>query len=124
MNPNSTPALIFVTLLIKLGGVALLAGFIARFSRFRRLLMEERRSPRQKLQLAAFLGVPFALGVLTRVVAGYQGADLSLEATVLSGLVGGTIVGLGVGIMVSLPAWLIPHVLVAPNGIGYGGEFI
>jgi two-component system LytT family sensor kinase len=116
MNPNNTPALIFVTLLIKLGVVALLAGFIARFARFRRLLMEERRSPRQKLQFVAFLGVPFALGVLARVVAGYQGADLSLEATVLSGLLGGTIVGLGVGIMVSLPAWLLgqPHEFVAP----------
>ncbi len=109
MNPNSSPALIFVTLLIKLGVVALLAGFIARFARFRRLLMEERRSPRQKLQFAAFLGVPFALGVLARVVAGYQSADLSLEATVLSGLLGGTIVGLGVGMMVSLPAWLFGH---------------
>src|SRR5205823_5922055 len=109
MNPSSSHALIFVTLLIKLGVVALLAGFIARFSRLRRLLMEERRSPRQKLQFAAFLGVPFALGVLARVVAGYQSADLSLEATVLSGLLGGTIVGLGVGTMVSLPAWLFGH---------------
>jgi len=115
MNPNSggSTAIIFVTLLIKLGVVALLAGFIARFDRFRRLILEERRSPRQKLQLAAFLGVPFTLGVLARL-AGYQGADLSLEATVLAGLLGGTIVGLGVGMMVSLPAWLIGHEFLAP----------
>lgn len=124
MDPNSAAAPIYVTLLIKLGVVALLAGFIARFPVFRRLILEERRSPRQKLQFAAFLGIPFALGVLARVVAGYQGADLSLEATVLSGLLGGTIVGLGVGIMVSLPAWLIHHVLVTPNGLSYGSEFV
>src|SRR5579862_436326 len=114
MNPNSASAPVFVTLLIKLGLVALLAGFIARFPLFRRLIVEERRSPRQKLQFAAFLGVPFALGVLARLVGHYDGADLSLEVTVLAGLLGGTIVGLGVGIMVSLPAWLIGHEFVAP----------
>lgn len=108
LNPNSSLGLIFVTLLIKLGVVALLAGFIARFGIFRRLIMVEQRTPKQKLQLAAFLGVPFMLGVLTRLLAHYQGADLSLEVTVLAGLLGGTIVGLVVGMMVSLPALLIP----------------
>ncbi|HEV2232828.1 MAG TPA: histidine kinase [Terriglobia bacterium] len=114
MDPNSSSTLIFATLLIKLGGVALMAGFVARFPRFRRLILEERRSPRQKLELAAFLGAPFMLGVLTRLVAHYPGTDLSLEATVLAGLLGGTIVGLGVGMMVSLPAWLIGHEFLAP----------
>jgi two-component system, LytTR family, sensor kinase len=107
-NPNSSLGLIFVTLLIKLGVVAMLAGFIARFGVFRRLLMTEQRGPKQKLQLAAFLGVPFMLGVLARLVAHYPGADLSLEVTALAGLLGGTIVGLVVGMMVSLPALLIP----------------
>lgn len=111
------PNLILI-LLIKLGVVALLAGFIARFERFRRLILEEQRSPAQKLEFVAFLGVPFMLGVLARVLAGYQGADLSLEATVLAGLLGGTIAGLGVGIMVSLPSWLIGvhgyHEFIAP----------
>jgi len=113
MNPVSSSPLI-VTLLIKLGGMALLAGFVARFGRFRRLILEERRSPRQKLELTAFLGVPFMLGVMARVLAVYQSADLSLEATGLAGLLGGTIVGLGVGMMVSLPAWLIGHEFIAP----------
>lgn len=113
MNPATSSPLI-VTLLIKLGVVALLAGFVARFSQFRRLILEERRSPRQKLDLAAFLGVPFMLGVLVRLLAHYPSADLSLEATVLAGLLGGTIVGLGVGMLVSLPAWLIGHEFIAP----------
>jgi two-component system, LytTR family, sensor kinase len=108
LNPDSSLGLILVTLLIKLGVVALLAGFIARFGMFRRLIMVEQRTPRQKLQFAAFLGVPFMLGVLTRLLAHYQGADLSLEVTMLAGLLGGTIVGLVVGMMVSLPALLIP----------------
>ena len=108
LNPNSSLGLIFVTLLIKLGAVSLLAAFIARFGIFRRLLMVEQRTPRQKLQLAAFLGVPFMLGVLARLLAQYRGVDLSLEVTVLAGLLGGTIVGLVGGMVVSLPALLIP----------------
>ncbi len=117
MNPElgDSPALIFVTLLFKLGVIASLASIIARFGHFRRLLFIEQRSPRQKLLFGAFLGVPFMLGVLARLLARYQGTDLSLEITVLAGLLGGTIVGLMVGIMVSLPAVLIHHeILAAP----------
>ena len=115
MNPTlyNSPALILVTLLIKLGVIASLASIIARFGQFRRLLFEEQRSPRQKLVFAAFLGVPFMLGVLTRLLARYQGIDLSLEMTVVAGLLCGTIVGLVVGMMVSLPAVLIGHEILA-----------
>jgi two-component system LytT family sensor kinase len=108
LTPDSSFGPIFATMLIKVGVAALLAGFIARFGIFRRLLLSEQRSPRQKMQLAAFLGVPFTLGVLTRLIAHYQGGDLSLEVTVLGGLLGGTIVGLSVGLMTSLPQLLIP----------------
>ena len=58
-----------VDLLIKLAVMALLAGFIARFSMFRRLLMIEQRGPREKIQFAAFLGLPFMVGVLARLLA-------------------------------------------------------
>ncbi len=111
MNPNAinSTAFIFVTLLIKVGVVALLAGFVPRFRQFRDLLFIEQRSPRQKLHLAVFLGVPFMLASLTRFLARYQGIDVGLEATALGGLLGGTIVGLMVGLMVSLPASLIGH---------------
>ncbi|HET7214901.1 MAG TPA: histidine kinase [Terriglobia bacterium] len=120
MHPTvtSTSGLVLVTLLIKLGVIASLASIIARFDKFRRLLLVEIRTPKQKLLFAAFLGVPFMLGVLTRLVAGYQGGDLSLEITVIGGLLGGTMVGLVVGMMVSLPALLIPHIVYAsPAGI-------
>ncbi len=104
---SSSSAFILVTLLIKLGVIASLASIIARFDKFRRLLLVEVREPKQKLLFAAFLGVPFMLGVLTRLIAGDKGADLSLEVTVLGGLLGGTMVGLVVGMFVSLPALLI-----------------
>ena len=53
-----------VDLLIKLAVMALLAGFIARFSMFRRLLLIEQRGPREKIQFAVFLGLPFMVGVM------------------------------------------------------------
>jgi two-component system, LytTR family, sensor kinase len=109
----SSSALVLVTLLIKLGVIASLASIIARFDKFRRLLLVEIRTPKQKLLFAAFIGVPFMLGVLTRLIANYRGGDLSLEITVLGGLLGGTMVGLVVGMMVSLPAVLIKHELLA-----------
>jgi len=115
MNPitYNPPTFTLLDLLIKLAVIALLAGFIARFGRFRRLLFIEQRGPRQKLQFAAFLGVPFMLGVLARLLAHYPTTDLSLEVTVLAGLLGGTIVGLVVAAMVSLPAVLIGHEILA-----------
>jgi len=103
--PAST---VVVDLLIKLAFIALLAGFIARFGKFRRLLFIEQRGPREKLLFAAFLGVPFGLGVIARLIGPYQTTDLSLEVTVLAGLLGGTIVGLAVALMVSIPTLLIP----------------
>ena len=111
MNPviYNPPAFTVVDLLIKLAFIALLAGFIARFGKFPRLLFIEQRGPRDKLLFAAFLGVPFGLGVIARLLGPYQTTDLSLEVTVLAGLLGGTIVGLAVALMVSLPTLLIPH---------------
>ena len=122
MTPSAgnAPVPIFVILLLKLAVMALLAGFIARFGRFRRLLLVEQRGPREKLLFAAFLGGPFMMGVLARLLAGYQASDLNLEVTVVAGLLGGTIVGLVVGMMVSLPAVLIGHeILAAPLAVLY-----
>jgi two-component system LytT family sensor kinase len=102
-EPHIPAAFTVVDLLIKLAVMALLAGFIARFSMFRRLLMIEQRGPREKIQFAAFLGLPFMVGVLARLLAGYKTTDLSLEVTVVAGLLGGTIVGLAVALIVNLP---------------------
>src|SRR5208283_1373073 len=104
---HNPPTFTVVDLLIKLAVMALVAGFIARFSMFRRLLLIEQRGPREKIEFAAFLGLPFMVGVLARLLADYPTADLSLEVTVLAGLLGGTIVGLAVALIVNLPILLI-----------------
>ena len=117
---SQTNATILITLLIKLGVIASLASIIARFGKFKKLLFIEQRTPRQKLLFAAFLGVPFMLGVFARLLANYRGSDLSLEITVLAGLLGGTIVGLVVAMMVSLPAVLLGHeILAVPMAVLY-----
>lgn len=96
-----------VDLLIKLAVMALLAGFIARFGMFRHLLLIEQRTPREKIRFATFLGLPFMVGVLARLLADYPTADLSLEITVVAGLLGGTIVGLAVALIVNFPILLM-----------------
>jgi two-component system LytT family sensor kinase len=110
MNPSTYTPLPFtvVDLLIKLAVMALLAGFIARFAMFRRLLVIEQREPREKIEFALFLGLPFMIGVLVRLLEGYPTTDLSLEVTVLAGLLGGTIVGLLVAVIVNLPTLMFP----------------
>jgi two-component system LytT family sensor kinase len=120
LSLSSPSGQILVTLLIKLGVIASLASIIARFGHFRRLIFLEQRTPRQKLLFSVFLGVPFMLGVFTRLLAKYQGGDLSLESTVVAGLLGGSITGLVVGMMVSLPAWLKGHeILAVPMAVLY-----
>ena len=110
MNPSTytPPTFTVVDLLIKLAVMALLAGFIARFARFRRLLVIEQRTPQEKIQFAVFLGLPFMVGVLVRLLEFYPTTDLSLEVTVLAGLLGGTIVGLAVAMIVNIPTLLFP----------------
>jgi len=120
LSLSSPSGQILVTLLIKLGVIASLASIIARFGHFRRLIFLEQRTPRQKLLFSVFLGVPFMLGVFTRLLAGFKSGDLNLEITVVSGLLGGGITGLVVGMMVSLPAVLKGHeILAAPMAVLY-----
>ena len=111
---SGSPTLfLLVTLLIKLGVMASLASIIPRIGTFRNLLFIERRSIREKVLFSTFLGVPFMLGVLARLVARYQGTDLSLEITFVAGLLGGGVAGLMVGMLVHLPAVLLGEEILA-----------
>ncbi len=111
---SGSPTLfLLVTLLVKLGVMASLASIIPRIGTFRNLLFIERRSIREKVLFSTFLGVPFMLGVLARLVARYQGTDLSLEITFVAGLLGGGVAGLMVGMLVHLPAVLLGEEILA-----------
>jgi two-component system LytT family sensor kinase len=95
-----------VVLLVKLAVAASLASIMVRFGGFRRMLMREERTLEQRIKLALGFAVMFGSGVAIRVVtrSGYQAVDLGLEASMLSGMVGGYVVGLVSGVLISIPA--------------------
>src|SRR5687768_9378617 len=97
--------------------MAVLATMLARFHRFRQILIFERRGWLDRSVFTLALGIPLAAGVASRVFLGYNAADLTLEGAFLAGLIAGPYTGALVGLMVSLPAVLAPSVLI-------GGEFI
>ncbi len=88
---------ILVTLLVKLGVAAAVGSAVVRSRYFKELLFQEERNLAQKMHLVLFIVTPFALGVLVRVaVRNFQAADLSVEAAILLGVIGGRVAG-GVG---------------------------
>ncbi len=115
-----------LSLLVKLAAMASIASILARSARFKSILLEENRTLRQRLELALWLSVAFALAVGTRVLgkSAYEGADLGLEGAMVAGLVGGYVTGLLSGILVALPALVAHENMTMPllAGIGvFGG---
>jgi len=114
--------LIFL-LLLKVGVAAALAALLARSRRLRRVLFTEIRDNDEKGQLMLFLMPPLAIGVMLRLVGGYNFADLTLEGSFLLGLLGGRVAGPVGGALVSLPGffnheWLVTPVAAAAGLLG------
>jgi two-component system LytT family sensor kinase len=108
------------TLLAQLAVVASVATMLARYRRFRRILLTEKRDWPERLVFAASLGVPLTIGVIARIVLGYNAADLSLAGPFLAGLIAGPYAGAIVGIMVGLPGALAAEHAALPFSIGCG----
>jgi two-component system, LytTR family, sensor kinase len=99
--------LILVNQLVKLGVAAAVASALVRSVRFKALLFKEERTLAEKIHLVLFIGVPFALGVMVRgSVKNFLAADLSFEAAILVGVIGGRVAGAMTGLFVGLPALL------------------
>ena len=114
---------LLLTLLVKLALMAMLATMLARYRRFRHILIFERRGWLDRLVFTLSLGIPLMAGVTIRVLSkGYPGADLTLEGAFLAGLIAGPYTGALVGAMVALPAaFAVPHELIAlPFAVGCG----
>lgn len=114
--------LIFL-LLLKAGVAAALAALLARSRRLRRVLFTEIRDNDEKGQLMLFLMPPLAIGVMLRLVGGYNFADLTLEGSFLLGLLGGRVAGPVGGALISLPGffnreWLVTPVAAAAGLLG------
>jgi two-component system LytT family sensor kinase len=116
-----SPDNFLLTLFVKLAVMAVLATMLARYHRFRHILIFERRGWVDRLVFTLAIGVPLAAGVAFRVQLNYYAADLTLEGALLAGLIAGPYTGALVGLMVSLPAVLLTAVA---TGSVFTGEFI
>ena len=104
MKPVST-SLILITLLVELGVAAAVSSSLARSRTFRDLLLLPVRTARQTAGLLAMICIPLTLGVWIRGrVPNFLAADLSLETTILLGLLLGPLPAIVGAVALSLPA--------------------
>jgi two-component system LytT family sensor kinase len=113
--------LILVTLLVKLGVAAAVASALVRSKEFKINLFRAHRSLAEKMYLVLFTGFPFALGVMVRgSVHNFLAADLSFEATVLIGVIGGRFAGVMAGVLMAVPAVVHGEYLNLPFAVTTG----
>jgi two-component system LytT family sensor kinase len=115
-----TPEQFLLTIFVKLAVMAVLATMLARYHRFRHILIFERRGWVDRLVFMLALGVPLAAGVAFRLQLRYYAADLTLEGAFLAGLIAGPYTGALVGLMVSTPALVAGEFIAVPFAIGCG----
>ena len=126
LTPHLSPEQFLLTIFVKLAVMAVLATMLARYHRFRHILIFERRGWVDRLVFMLALGVPLAAGVAFRAQLNYYAADLTLEGALLAGLIAGPYTGALVGLLVSLPAVLLtgdppPREFIAiPFAVGCG----
>ncbi|QOY85786.1 histidine kinase [Paludibaculum fermentans] len=105
----------FIILLIKLAAAASIASILARSSKFLNLLLRERRTMLEQLQLSLGISGFCGTGSIVRIYTqSYAAADMCLEGSLLAGLIGGYISGLLTGVICSIPALLHGEYLAMP----------
>ncbi len=119
MNLNEIQT-ILLTISFKLGIVACLASILMMNQSFKRLLLLEDKTPREKAVFSLTMGVLLAVGLISRLMLGYQAADISLAGTVMVGMIEGTTSGVFVGILLGSVAFMAGEYLALPLGILYG----
>ena len=100
----SAEQFLLTTLVVKLAAMAALATMLARYRRFRHILIFEQRNWPDRLVFALGLAVPFTAGVAARLLLNYDAIDLTLEGALLAGLIAGPYTGAIVGLSMGLPA--------------------
>src|SRR6185503_6830558 len=111
---------LLTTLVVKLAVMAVMATMVARYRRFRHILIFERRAWPDRLVFALAIGIPLAAGVVSRLLLGYNAADLTLEGPFLAGLIAGPYAGAVVGAMVGLPPLGNGEWAALPFAVGCG----
>ena len=117
----SAEQFLLTTLIVKLAVMAVLATMVARYRRFRHILIFERRGWQDRMVFTLAIGIPLTAGVTARLLLGYNAADLSLEGPFLAGLIAGPYAGALVGGLVAMPALFIGGEFIAvPFAVGCG----
>src|SRR4051794_23730288 len=98
----SPEQLLLTTLIVKLAVIAVLATMVARYRRFRHILIFERRGWTDRLVLTLSIGIPLMAGVASRLLLDYKAADLTLEGALLAGLIAGPYTGALVGLLLAI----------------------
>src|SRR5436190_5638631 len=119
----SSEQVLLTTLVVKLAAMAALATMLARYRRFRHILIFEQRNWPDRLVFGLGLGLPLTAGVTARILLHYDAADLTLEGAFLAGLIAGPYIGGLVGALICLPAlavgeWGAPFFAI---GCGFAG---
>jgi two-component system LytT family sensor kinase len=122
--------LILITLLVELGVAAAVSSSLARSNAFKRLLLLKQRTSKQTAELIAWICVPLTLGVWVRAtVPNFLAADLSLETTILLGILVGPVSAMAGGVALAIPAvlhheyWALPVNLAVAAIAGAFGRF-
>jgi len=108
------------TLVVKIAVMAVLATMLARYRRFRHILIFERRAWPDRLTFALSLGIPLAAGVVARLLLNYNAADLTLEGSFLAGLIAGPYAGATVGAIVGIGPLGNREFIALPFAVGCG----
>ena len=116
----SAEQFLLATLVGKLAVIAALATMLARYRRFRHILIFERRDWPDCLAFALGLTIPLAVGVTSRILLNYDAADLMLEGVLLAGLIAGPDTGAIVGAAIALPASFAGEWGAIPFAVGCG----
>lgn len=112
---NSDPKLVLISLLVKLGVAAAVSSSLTRSVVFRRLLLASHRSLRDRMKLMLLIAAPLVAGVWVRTtVPNFLAADLSMEATVLLGMVIGPVAAILGGFLLAVPAVLHGEFIAIP----------
>jgi len=117
---QSAEQVLLSTLVVKLAVMAVIATMLARYHRFRHILIFERRGWLDRLVFTLALGVPLMASVAARVILSYNAADLTLEGAFLAGLIAGPYTGALVGMMVACPALVAGEFIALPFAVGCG----
>ena len=116
----SANELLLITLVVKVAVAAILATMLVRFGQFRRILLTEKRAWRERLTFAFAFGIPVSIGVVSRLLLGYNAGDLSVSGSFLAGLIAGPYAGAIVGVLVGGPALTAGEVGTLPFAVGCG----